>query len=144
MALVKWREHLFKKLNDRLTVGVLELIEKERNGEQIDVGLVKTIIGSYVSLGLTKDKPNETTLAIYKNHFEDKFLQETEIFYTQESSQYIILNTVADYMKKVLLLLPPHPPPEFNNSCSFSLPPSFFPYFLYLFFPSFSSRLNQD
>jgi cullin 1 len=54
-----------------------------------------------VSLGLNKDKPKETTLDVYKESFEDEFFVATEVFYTQESTTFIAVNTVADYMKKV-------------------------------------------
>ena len=96
-----WRDHLFKHLRERLTSALLELIEKERNGEQIDTSLVKSVINCYVSLGLTKEKPQETSLVIYKNGFEEELLHQTEVYYTQESSQFIITNTVVDYTKKV-------------------------------------------
>lgn len=79
----------------------MELIEKERNGEQIDISLVKTVIDCYVSLGLTKEKPNETSLLIYKNGFEEELLHQTEAYYSKESSQFLVSNSVVDYTKKV-------------------------------------------
>lgn len=54
-----------------------------------------------VNLGLNKEKPKETTLQVYKENFEDEFLAATETYYTSESSQFIAVNSVADYMKKV-------------------------------------------
>jgi cullin 1 len=54
-----------------------------------------------VSLGLNKEKPKETTLDVYKANFEDDFLIATEVYYTAESTHFIAVNTVADYMKKV-------------------------------------------
>lgn len=54
-----------------------------------------------VSLGLNKEKPKETTLDVYKANFEDDFLMATEVYYTAESTHFIGVNTVADYMKKV-------------------------------------------
>jgi cullin 1 len=52
-------------------------------------------------LGLNKEKPKETTLDVYKEAFEEDFLNATEVYYTAESVQFISQNTVADYMKKV-------------------------------------------
>lgn len=101
LGLVLWRDNLFKHLKDRLTTAVLDLIEKERNGEQIDVSLVKSVVNCYVSLGLTKEKPQETSLLIYKNAFEEDLLHQTEVYYTQEASQFIITNSIVDYAKKV-------------------------------------------
>jgi len=101
LSLVIWRDHFFTSLKSRITNGVLTLIEKERNGEQIDTTLVSGVVGAYVSLGLNKDKPKEHTLDVYKDCFEEDFLMATEVYYTTESSQFITANTVADYMKKV-------------------------------------------
>jgi len=101
LAIVIWRDHFFTALKSRLTNALLALIEKERNGEQIDTTLVGGVISGYVSLGLNKEKPKETTLDVYKESFEEEFLNQTEVFYTAESSQFIAMNTVADYMKKV-------------------------------------------
>lgn len=101
LAVVVWRDYFFAALKTRLTNGLLSLVEKERHGEQIDTTLVAGVVNAYVSLGLNKDKPKETTLDVYKESFEEEFLAATEVFYTSESTQFIAVNTVADYMKKV-------------------------------------------
>lgn len=102
LSLVIWRENLFSVLKSRLTHALLVLIEKERNGEQIDVNLVDGVIDAYVSLGLNKDKPKETILDVYKSGFEEEFFVATELYYSAESANFINVNTVADYMKKVI------------------------------------------
>lgn len=101
LSLVIWRDHLFHSQKPRLINALLALIEKERNGEQINTHLVKTVVECYVKLGLNKEKPKETTLDIYRQHFEDDFLLATEVYYTAESTQFIATNSVAEYMKKV-------------------------------------------
>eukprot|EP01117_Protostelium_nocturnum_P002954 TRINITY_DN1388_c0_g1_i1.p1 TRINITY_DN1388_c0_g1~~TRINITY_DN1388_c0_g1_i1.p1 ORF type:complete len:763 (+),score=225.09 TRINITY_DN1388_c0_g1_i1:188-2476(+) len=101
LSLVIWRDHFFNALKSRLTNALLVLIEKERNGEQIDTSLVSGVVSAYVSLGLNKDKPKDTILDVYKSCFEDEFLAATEIYYTSESNNFISVNTIADYMKKV-------------------------------------------
>lgn len=101
LSLVIWCQFMFKPLKNRLTTALLALIEKERNGEQIDTTLVSGVVGAYVALGLNKDKPKETTLEVYKRDFEDTFLQSTDVFYTAESTQFIAVNTISDYMRKV-------------------------------------------
>jgi len=101
LSLVIWRENLFSHLKTRLTQALLVLIEKERNGEQIDTNLVDGVVEAYVSLGLNKEKPKETILDVYKKEFEDPFFAATEQYYSMESANFINVNTVADYMKKV-------------------------------------------
>jgi len=101
LSLVLWRDHLFKNLKDRLTPALMTLIEKDRNGEQVDMFLIKSVVNCYVSLGITRDKPEETSLLIYKNAFEEELILQTDLYYAQESSQFVITNSVVDYMKKV-------------------------------------------
>ena len=55
-----------------------------------------------VNLGLNKEKPKEATLQVYKEFFEDEFLKATDVYYNAESTEFISLNSVADFMKKVL------------------------------------------
>lgn len=47
LSLVIWRDYLFTPLKARLTKAILQLVEKERNGEQIDHSLVKAVISGY-------------------------------------------------------------------------------------------------
>jgi cullin 1 len=90
LSLVIWRDHLFSALRARLTNSLLVLVESERNGEQINTGLVRGVVNGYVNLGLNKEKPKETTLQVYKDFFEDEFLTATETYYLAESSQLLL------------------------------------------------------
>jgi cullin 1 len=98
LALVIWKEHLFDAVKDRLTKKLLELIQKERDGDQIDQNQVAGVIQSYVKLGAIKPQKQ---LEIYKEDFEVHFINGTKDYYARESTAFISLNGVSAYMKIV-------------------------------------------
>ena len=101
LGLVVWRDHLFRELKGRITKAVLDLIEKERNGEEVNTALISGVVDGFVRLGLNRERPKEVTLDVYKEDFEAQCLEATQAFYTKESGLFISENSVSDYLKKI-------------------------------------------
>jgi len=103
LCLVQWKINFFIPIqnNDsKLAGAILRLIERQRNGQEIDQGLVKRFVDSFVSLGLDEDNINIVNLDVYKNHFEIPFLGATEKYYKLKSETFLAENSVSDYLKK--------------------------------------------
>lgn len=102
--MVCWKDVVFSGLQKHVVNAVLNLIEKQRIGETIDTGLIKSVVESFVSLGLDEMDCTKSTLDVYLEYFQIPFIAATEAFYTLESEKIISENTIPEYMKKVLLL----------------------------------------
>ncbi|KFY68064.1 hypothetical protein V496_01311 [Pseudogymnoascus sp. VKM F-4515 (FW-2607)] len=100
LHLVQWREVAFAKLHRDVMEAVLKMVERQRNGETIEHGLIKSIVDSFVAVGLDEADPTKTTLYIYRHYFETPFLDATKKFYQNESKQFVADNGVVEYMKR--------------------------------------------
>lgn len=103
LALAQWKTHFFlpiQRENHKLAGAVLRLIERQRNGDVIDQGLINKIVFSFVSLGLDNTDPNKECLDVYKEHLETPFIDASDVYYKKESEAFLAENTVSDYLKK--------------------------------------------
>ena len=93
--------NIFKKnvvkhpnINDRILKELLNLIDKERNGEVINRGLVKSITQMLFDLGINSRQ-------VYDEEFEVYYLETSGNFYRNESQSFINTNSCPDYLIKV-------------------------------------------
>ncbi|KAF2668150.1 cullin-2 [Microthyrium microscopicum] len=100
LHLVRWKENMFVQTNSTVMEAVLKLVEKQRNGETIEHSMIKTLVQSFVSLGLDETDSTKGNLDVYKTYFEKPFLDATGQYYARESKQFLAENSVVEYMKK--------------------------------------------
>ncbi|KAF2472931.1 Cullin-domain-containing protein [Lindgomyces ingoldianus] len=100
LHLVRWKEDMFTGTQESVMRSVLKLVEKQRNGETIEQSHIKSVVDSFVSLGLDESDSSKSTLDVYKEFFEKPFLAATGEYYNNESKQFLAENSVVEYMKK--------------------------------------------
>lgn len=103
LSLVTWRDNLFMPLKGPLILAVLDLIARERDGDSINTRLISGTMNCLVELGTTDDDFNSPhhALTVYREIFEERFLQTTEAFYKVESETFLADNPVTEFLKKV-------------------------------------------
>ncbi|GMY31752.1 cullin-1, partial [Fagus crenata] len=75
---------------------VINLIDKEREGEQIDRALLKNVIDIFVEVGKGQRE-------FYEQDFEAQMLQHSAAYYSRKASNWIVDNSCPDYMLKASL-----------------------------------------
>ncbi|KAG6584619.1 putative Cullin family protein [Phytophthora cinnamomi] len=80
-------------VRERLRARLLRCIERERHGELIDRGLVKSVLRMLVDLGVHSN-------AVYEADFERFFLDTTLDFYRAEAQAMLDVATCPEYLEK--------------------------------------------
>uniref|UniRef100_A0A452HTQ5 Cullin-4B n=1 Tax=Gopherus agassizii TaxID=38772 RepID=A0A452HTQ5_9SAUR len=91
MGLELFRKHIIsdKLVQNKTIDGILLLIERERNGETVDRSLLRSL------LSMLSD------LQVYKESFEQKFLEETNCLYAAEGQRLMQEREVPEYLHHV-------------------------------------------
>ncbi|GAB7349008.1 hypothetical protein MBLNU459_g7981t3 [Dothideomycetes sp. NU459] len=100
LHLVRWKDDMFGTTQNAVMDAVLRLVEKQRNGETIEQSQIKSVVDSFVSLGIDEQDSSKSTLDVYRQYFEKPYLESTQKYYANESRQFLAENTVVEYMKK--------------------------------------------
>ncbi|TVU28514.1 hypothetical protein EJB05_20033 [Eragrostis curvula] len=92
LGLNLWRDHIIHSpmIHSRLLDTLLDLIHRERMGEVINRGLMRSITKMLMDLGP----------AVYQDDFEKPFLEVSASFYSGESQEFIECCDCGNYLKK--------------------------------------------
>ncbi|KAG8812686.1 hypothetical protein FRC17_001896 [Serendipita sp. 399] len=106
LAMVQWKCNMLLPIQDehqRFTSAILGLIDSYRKGVSTDLNLVQKAINALTSIRI--DEEDETSLELYKEHFENAFFTATENFYQSESEALLAQNTIPGYLARVDAIL---------------------------------------
>ncbi|KAK9945524.1 hypothetical protein M0R45_011037 [Rubus argutus] len=88
-----FRDLVYREVNANARVAVIGLIDKEREGEQIDRALLKNVIDIFVEIGMGQ-------MDAYEADFEAHMLNDTGEYYSRKASNWILEDSCPDYMLK--------------------------------------------
>ncbi|XP_030973828.1 cullin-1-like isoform X1 [Quercus lobata] len=93
VGLTCFRDLVFQEFNGKIRDVVISLIDKEREGEQVDPALLRNVLDIFVAIGMGQ-------MDQYENDFEAAFLKDTVAYYSQKASSWILEDSCPDYMLK--------------------------------------------
>ncbi|KAK4586764.1 hypothetical protein RGQ29_023789 [Quercus rubra] len=93
VGLTCFRDLVYKEFNGKVRDVVISLIDKEREGEQVDRALLRNVLYIFVAIGMGQ-------MDQYENDFEAAFLKDTVAYYSQKASSWILDDSCPDYMLK--------------------------------------------
>ncbi|KAE8650386.1 cullin-1 [Cucumis sativus] len=93
VGLTCFRDLVYRELNAKVRDAVISLIDKEREGEQIDRALLKNALDIFVEIGMGE-------MDCYENDFEVAMLKDTAAYYSRKASNWILEDSCPDYMLK--------------------------------------------
>ena len=94
VGMLCFRELVYTELKFSAKDAVLNLVEHERDGEQIDRALVKNILGIFVEMGMGG-------MEAYETDFEQNLLIDTAAFYARRANAWIEEDSCPEYLIKV-------------------------------------------
>ena len=93
VGMLCFRELVYTELKFSAKDAVLNLVEHERDGEQIDRALVKNILGIFVEMGMGG-------MEAYETDFEQNLLIDTAAFYARRANAWIEEDSCPEYLIK--------------------------------------------
>eukprot|EP00243_Klebsormidium_subtile_P006329 TRINITY_DN2673_c0_g1_i1.p1 TRINITY_DN2673_c0_g1~~TRINITY_DN2673_c0_g1_i1.p1 ORF type:complete len:750 (+),score=285.37 TRINITY_DN2673_c0_g1_i1:24-2252(+) len=93
VGLICFRDLVYSEMKVIVKDAVIALIDREREGEQVDRALLKNVLGIFVEIGMS-------SMDAYEHDFEVALLADTAEFYSRKASTWIVDDSCPDYMRK--------------------------------------------
>ncbi|KAH9545863.1 hypothetical protein CY35_12G069100 [Sphagnum magellanicum] len=93
VGLMCFRDLVYAEMKTNVKDAVITLIDREREGEQIDRALLKNVLGIFVEIGMGN-------MDAYETDFESSMLQDTAAYYSRKAASWIEEDSCPDYMLK--------------------------------------------
>lgn len=124
LHLIKWKTGMFDFFHEKAIGCVLDLVDRQRNGEMVGYTQIRKYIDSFgkfsyevlvsihllcIVVALNIDDPNSlnNTLGIelYRTVFETPFCQASLRHYQQKSAELLVKHDIVEYMRRVCRVL---------------------------------------
>ncbi|CAI0413510.1 unnamed protein product [Linum tenue] len=93
VGLTCFRSLVYTEISGKARNAVIVLIDKEREGEQIDKALLKNVLDIFVEIGMGQ-------MDCYEVDFEAPMLEDTGVYYSHKASNWIVDDSCPAYMLK--------------------------------------------
>lgn len=93
VGLSAFRDLVYMEVRVNAMKAVIVLIDKEREGEQIDRSLLKNVLDIFVEIGMGE-------MGLYETDFEAHMLEDTADYYKSKATIWIESDSCPDYMLK--------------------------------------------
>ena len=117
-----WRENIFNCNERQVRKAALELLERARDGENVNILLIGDFVDSYIEMDYdyrcAQDESKLPIVTTYRELFEKNFLEQTERYLVLKSQTFLASNSVCDYVHQVNRML------EVENRVALYLHPS--------------------
>lgn len=87
-------DDVYSEMKRKARDAILQLIELEREGEQIDRTLLKNILGIFIEVGMSQ-------MTCYQQDFESQLLKTTAEYYKRKAAVWIEEDSCPDYMVSI-------------------------------------------
>ncbi|CAL8463270.1 g2804 [Coccomyxa elongata] len=93
VGLIRFRDDVYREVKTQARAAILQLIEKEREGEQVDRALLKNVLGIFIEVGMGG-------MECYTEDFEKQLLADSAAHYKRKATAWIAEDSCPDYMIK--------------------------------------------